>query len=127
MALYPGRALERAMKIQEVILRAIGKQLSWIEAAEIIGVSPPDDKEVARALRARWLRRGVRSALVGLLTRRFFEGIATGVAICRDAMSLSLLGDSLTTKKGREVGSLPLDQHCCPSLFRTSESGPWVK
>ena len=30
-------------------------------------------------------------------------------------------------KKGREVGSLPLDQHGCPSLSSTSESGAGVK
>ena len=30
-------------------------------------------------------------------------------------------------EKGREVVSLPLDQHCCPSLFSTSESGFGVK
>ena len=28
------------MKVQEVILRGISNQISWIEAAEIIGVSP---------------------------------------------------------------------------------------
>ncbi len=28
------------MKIQEVILRAMSKQITWIQAAEIIGVSP---------------------------------------------------------------------------------------
>jgi transposase len=32
--------MERAMKIQEIILRAISKELKWFEAAEIIGISP---------------------------------------------------------------------------------------
>ncbi len=39
MADYPARAVERAMKIQEVILRAIDKRILWSEAAEIIGIS----------------------------------------------------------------------------------------
>lgn len=40
MESYPWTAMERAMKIQEIILRAIGKQISWLQAAEIIGISP---------------------------------------------------------------------------------------
>jgi len=40
MALYPYAALERAMKIQAVILKAMSKQISWLAAAEIIGISP---------------------------------------------------------------------------------------
>jgi transposase len=36
---YPPGAVERAMKVQEVILRAIAGQLSWIQAAEILGCS----------------------------------------------------------------------------------------
>src|SRR5215510_3009799 len=37
---YPPGAVERAMKAQEVILRAIAGQLTWIQAAEILGCSP---------------------------------------------------------------------------------------
>ncbi len=36
---YPSAAVERAMKVQEVILRAISKQITWWQAAEIIGIS----------------------------------------------------------------------------------------
>ena len=36
---YPKPALERAMKVQEVILRAISGQINWIQAAEILGIS----------------------------------------------------------------------------------------
>jgi hypothetical protein len=39
MLFYPESAVERAMKIQEVILRAMAKKLTWGQAAEIIGVS----------------------------------------------------------------------------------------
>jgi transposase len=36
---FPAAELERAMKIQEVILKAVAGKLKWWEAAEIIGVS----------------------------------------------------------------------------------------
>ena len=39
MPLYPARALERAMKIKEVISRAMSGQINWIQAAEIIGIT----------------------------------------------------------------------------------------
>src|SRR5438132_11999584 len=39
MPLYPVRALERAMKISEVITRAISGKINWIQAAEILGMS----------------------------------------------------------------------------------------
>lgn len=39
MGRYADTAVERAMKVQEVILRAIDGRLKWFEAAEILGVS----------------------------------------------------------------------------------------
>ena len=39
MGLYPARSMERAMKFQEVILRAMSKQITWMQAAEILGMS----------------------------------------------------------------------------------------
>lgn len=36
---YSGAAWERAMKREEIILRAYAKKISWIEAAEILGMS----------------------------------------------------------------------------------------
>jgi transposase len=36
---FPGAEMERAMKIQEVILKAMAGKLKWWEAAEIIGVT----------------------------------------------------------------------------------------
>ena len=35
----PARETERMMKLQEVILKAMAKKLTWIEAAEIAGMS----------------------------------------------------------------------------------------
>ena len=39
MGLYPMTAVERAMKVQEVILRAVSGQILWMQAAEILGIS----------------------------------------------------------------------------------------
>src|SRR5260370_2275319 len=38
--LYPPGAVERAMKAHEVIMRTLDGQLTWIQAAEILGRSP---------------------------------------------------------------------------------------
>ena len=52
----------RAMKIQEVILRAVSQQITWLQAAEIIGVS-------ARTMR-RWRYRYEQHGYDGLFDRR---------------------------------------------------------
>ena len=39
MICYRKAAVERAMKVQEVILRAMAKKITWWQAAEIIGLS----------------------------------------------------------------------------------------
>jgi molybdenum-dependent DNA-binding transcriptional regulator ModE len=38
--LYPLPAVERAMQIKEVLLRAMNKEYSWLRAAEILGITP---------------------------------------------------------------------------------------
>jgi transposase len=38
-AVVPAREMERMMKLQDVILKAMAKKLSWLEAAEIAGMS----------------------------------------------------------------------------------------
>src|SRR5215470_3228125 len=39
MESYSKAATERAMKVQDVILRAVAKKITWWQAAEIIGIS----------------------------------------------------------------------------------------
>jgi len=36
---YPRAAVERAMKVQDVMLRAMAKRITWWQATEIIGIS----------------------------------------------------------------------------------------
>jgi len=45
MEIYPRAAVERAMKLQEVILRGLAKKITWCEAAEIIGIT---DRQMRR-------------------------------------------------------------------------------
>lgn len=59
---YPKPALGRAMKIQEVILRAISGQILWMEAAEILGIT---DRQMRR-----WKRRYEIYGYDGLYDRR---------------------------------------------------------
>ena len=39
MVSYSKAAMERAMKIQEVILRAMARKITWFQAAETLGFS----------------------------------------------------------------------------------------
>ena len=39
MEIYPITAMERAMKLQEVLLRATSGKIKWWQAAELIGIS----------------------------------------------------------------------------------------
>jgi transposase len=62
MGFYPESALERAMKIQEAILRAMAKKITWGQAAEIIGIS---DRQMRR-----WYERYREFGYDGLYDRR---------------------------------------------------------
>ena len=62
MKLYTEAAMERAMKIQEVILRAMARKITWWQAAEIIGIS---DRQMRR-----WKRRYEVHGYDGLFDRR---------------------------------------------------------
>jgi len=62
MESYPRAAVEAAMKVQEVILRAMAKKITWWQAAEIIGISD-------RSMR-RWRERYEQHGYDGLLDRR---------------------------------------------------------
>src|ERR1051325_5021170 len=65
MPLYPVRALEWAMKIKEVITRAMSGKINWIQAAEILGMS---DRQLRR-WRNRWSEYGY-DGLFDCRTRR---------------------------------------------------------
>src|SRR5438270_10919062 len=62
MESYSRAAMERAMKVQEVILRAVAKKMTWWQAAEIIGIS---DRHMRR-----WRERYEEGGFRGLFDRR---------------------------------------------------------
>ena len=62
MKFYSEAAMERAMKVQEVILRAMAKRITWWQAAEIVGIS---DRQMRR-----WRYRYEREGYDGLYDRR---------------------------------------------------------
>ena len=47
-AYYPKVAVERAMKVQEVILRAMSRKILWCEAAQILGISDRHMRRIRR-------------------------------------------------------------------------------
>jgi hypothetical protein len=47
----PAREAERMMKLQDVILKAMAKKLTWIEAAEIAGMSIQNMQRKRKAYR----------------------------------------------------------------------------
>src|SRR5258705_9278676 len=62
MVSYSKAAMERAMKVQEVILRAMAKKITWWQAAEIIGIS---DRQMTR-----WRERCEEFGYDGVFDRR---------------------------------------------------------
>jgi hypothetical protein len=62
MIFYREAAVERAMKVQEVILRAMAKKITWWQAAEILGLSD-------RSMR-RWREQYEEFGYDGLFDRR---------------------------------------------------------
>jgi len=59
---YTAREVERMMKVQEVLLKAMAKKTSWADAAEILGIS-------CRSMR-RWRERLEKDGYDGLADRR---------------------------------------------------------
>lgn len=62
MTYYGVTARERTMKVQEVILRAMAKKLTWWQAAEVLGIS---DRQMRR-----WKKRYAAYGYDGLYDRR---------------------------------------------------------
>ena len=82
MISYPRAAVERAMKIQEVILRALAKKITWWQAAEIIGIS---DRQMRR-----WRERYEEFGYDGLMDRRRGKPSGRRIALAQVEQVLSL-------------------------------------
>jgi transposase len=82
---YPKAAVERAMKVQEVILRAMAKKITWWQAAEIIGIS---DRQMRR-----WRERYEEFGYDGLFDRRQGKPSPKRVPVARVEQVLGLYRD----------------------------------
>jgi transposase len=82
---YPRAAVERAMKVQEVILRAMARKITWWQAAEIIGIS---DRQMRR-----WRERYEQHGYDGLMDRRRGKPSSKRVPLAQVEQVLGLYGD----------------------------------
>src|ERR1700686_82377 len=85
MISYTRAAMERAMKVQEVILRALAKKIPWWQAAEIIGIS---DRQMRR-----WRERYEEFGIRGLFDRRRGKPSPKRVAVATVEKVLELYRD----------------------------------
>ena len=85
MECYSKAAMERAMKVQEVILRAMAKKVTWWQAAEILGVS---DRQMRR-----WRERYEEFGYDGLFDRRRGQPSPKRVAVALVEQVLGLYRD----------------------------------
>src|ERR1700732_4285462 len=82
---YTRAATEGAMKVQEVILRAAAKKITWWQAAEIIGIS---DRQMRR-----WRERYQEFGIRGLFDRRRGKPSPKRVAVATVEKALELYRD----------------------------------
>ena len=85
MISYTEAAMERAMKVEEVILRAIARKITWWQAAEIIGIS---DRQMRR-----WHERYEEFGIRGLYDRRRGKPSPKRVPLAEVEKVLQLYGE----------------------------------
>jgi transposase len=89
---YTRAAVERAMKVQEVILRALSGRQSWLQVADVLGVSP----RTVRRLRWRYEQYGYD----GLLDHRRRRPSARAVPVAEVQRLLQLYRDRYGPRDG---------------------------
>src|SRR5580698_6571091 len=110
---YPMAALEWTMKIQEVILRALAKKITWWLAAEIIGVT---DRQMRR-----WHWRYREYGYDGLLDRRLGKASPRRVQLAAVARVFSLYGEKYFDLNVRHFHEKWVTEHQIRLSYR------WVK
>src|ERR1700739_624293 len=103
MNCYPMAALERTMKIQEVILRALAKKITWWQAAEIIGIT---DRQMRR-----WHWRYKEYGYDGLLDRRLGKPSPKRVPLALVEQVLSLYRERYFDLNVRHFHEKLRDEH----------------
>ena len=113
MAIYPMTAVERAMKLQEVLLRATAGKIKWWQAAELMGISE-------RQMR-RWRKRLEEQGYKGLLDRRRGTPSHRRVPKAKAEEVLSLYRDQYFDLNVRHFHEKLLEEH------QIGLSYTWVK
>jgi transposase len=103
MDAYPRAAVERAMKVQEVMLRAMARKITWFQAAEILGITD-------RHLR-RWRERYEQFGFDGLLDRRSCRPSEKRVAVAIVEQVLGLYRDQYFDLNVRHFHEKLREQH----------------
>ena len=103
MDFYPKAAMERAMKVQEVILRAMAKKITWWQAAEIIGIS---DRQMRR-----WRERYEEFGFDGLFDRRRGQPSPKRVPLAAVEQVLGLYRDRYADLNVRHFHEKLREQH----------------
>ena len=103
MFCYRKAAVERAMKVQEVILRAMAKKITWWQAAEILGVSD-------RSMR-RWRERYEEFGYDGLFDRRQGKPSPKRVPVAQVEQVLGLYRDRYFDLNVRHFHEKLHDEH----------------
>ncbi len=85
MESYLRAAMERAMKVQEVMLQAMAKKITWFQAAEIMGIS---DRHMRR-----WRERNQEGGFRGLFDRRRGKPSPKRVPMAELERGLELYGE----------------------------------
>ena len=110
---YPKAAMERAMKVQEVILRAMARKITWWQAAEIIGIS---DRHMRR-----WRERYEEFGYDGLFDRRRGKPAPKRVPLALGEQVLGLYRDRYHDLNVRHFHEKLSDEHQIELSYR------WVK
>jgi transposase len=113
MESYPKAAVERAMKVQEVILRAMAKKITWWQAAEIIGIS---DRQMRR-----WRERYEEHGYDGLMDRRRGKASSKRVPLAQVEQVLGLYREKYFDLNVRHFHEKLSEEH------RIGLSYTWVK
>ena len=113
MISYTEAAMERAMKVEEVILRAVARKITWWQAAEIIGIS---DRQMRR-----WRERYQEFGIRGLYDRRRGRPSPKRVALAEVEKVLQLYGEKYFDLNVRHFHEKLRAEH------RVQLSYSWVK
>jgi transposase len=103
MFTYTKAAMERAMKVQEVILRAMARKITWYQAAAILGIS---DRHMRR-----WRERYEEFGYDGLFDRRRGRPSAKRVPLAQGEQVLGLYRDRYGDLNVRHVHEKLREQH----------------